>query len=168
MERRPKRRKHRDNPYILKNFSDNNIFEVSFKDGKGIYHDVKIDKSIYQELDKFELRDLSELNEYDNHIEHSEIYEENLYKRAYNKPISLEEFVETKIVNDKLKEAINHLSEIQKRRIINYYFYDMTQREIAEKEGTSIRAVQYTLNSALKELYENLKNLKNWLRKSAF
>ena len=33
-----------------------------------------------------------------------------------------------------------------------YYFDELTQKEIAEREGTSIRAVQYTLNSAISQL----------------
>ena len=72
---------------------------------------------------------------------------------------SLENIVENNILNEEIKNAINKLSEVQKRRIILYYFLNYTQREIADIEGTSIRAVQYTLNSALNKLRELLKHL---------
>lgn len=48
-----------------------------------------------------------------------------------------------------------------------YYFEGLTQQQIADREHTSIRAIQYTLNDSIKKLKEILKNLKNWLRKSA-
>ena len=54
-------------------------------------------------------------------------------------------------------EAINKLTDIQKRRVKKYYFHEMTQQEIADDEGVNIRAVQYTLNEALKKLKEILK-----------
>lgn len=155
MKKRPKRRRHKDNPYILEYIEEKNSYIVNFKDGKGRTQKVEVSKIVYQAFDRFELDDLSELNEYDNHIEHSEIYENNLYERATNKPLKVEEIVESIILDEKLKNAINNLSDIQKRRIKMYYFDDLTQQEIANIEGTSLRAVQYTLNDAI----ENLKKI---------
>lgn len=160
MKIRPKRRKHKDNPYILDYIEEKNSYNVGFKDGKGVVQKVEVSKVVYQAFDRFELDDLSELNEYDNHIEHSEIYENNLYERAINKPLKVEEIVEVMIINEKLKNAINNLSDIQKRRIKMYYFDGLTQQEIANIEGTSLRAVQYTLNDATSKLKKILKNLK--------
>ena len=73
-------------------------------------------------FDRFELDDLSEMNEYDNHIEHSEIFENNLESRAKDKQILLEDMIIQKETFEKLKKAINELPEIQKRRIKKYYF----------------------------------------------
>ena len=160
MAERPKRRKCKDNPYTLNYCEEKNIYTITFKDVKGKFRRVDVNKEIYQAFDRFELDDLSELNEFDNHIEHSEVYENNLNERAMDKPLGVEEIVETTIINEELRKAINSLSEIQKRRIQMYYFDGLTQQEIANKEGTSLRAVQYTLNNAIKELKEILKNLK--------
>ena len=74
------------------------------------------------------------------------------FKGNYNK-------IHTVKINEEIKNAINELSTVQKRRIILYYFLNYTQKEIADIEGTSIRAVQYTLNSALNKLRELLKHL---------
>lgn len=157
MGERPKRRKYRDNPYTLSFIEEKNIYIVSFKDVKGTTHRVEVNEEVYKAFDKFELEDLSELNEYDNHIEHSEVFENNLEKRAKDKPISLEdEFIEKSTFNE-LKEAINKLPEIQKRRIKKYYFDEKTQQQIADEEKVDIRAVQYTLNIALKNLRKFLK-----------
>lgn len=157
MAERPKRRKYKDNPYTLKYIEEKNIYIVSFKDVKGNLQDVEVSKEIYKAFDRFELDDLSELNEYDNHIEHSEIFENNLESRAKDKPISLENEIIEKATFEELKQAINQLPEIQKRRIIKYYFEDKTQQEIANEEMVDIRAIQYSLSIALKKLKEILK-----------
>lgn len=76
----PKRRKHKDTPYRLLYNDAENKYYLLFKDTKGISKKVEITKDIYQAFNQFELDDLSELNEYDNHIEHNEVYEETLFK----------------------------------------------------------------------------------------
>lgn len=157
MGERPKRRKYRDNPYTLSFIEEKNIYIVSFKDVKGTTNRVEINKDVYKAFDEFELEDLTEMNEYDRHIEHSEVFENSLEKRAINKPISLEDDFVNKSTFNELKEAINKLPEIQRRRIKKYYFDEKTQQQIADEEKVDIRAVQYTLNIALKNLKKFLK-----------
>ena len=158
MKERPKRRRKKDNPYVL-NYNDNSkIYTVSFKDVKGNIQIVEINKEVYNCLNKFELNDLSEMNEYDRHIEHSYIYENKINEKAFIKEEKIEDIVENSIFNERLKIAISKLSLTQKRRIEMYYFEGLSQREIAEKEGISLRAVQYTLNKAISELKKILKN----------
>ena len=98
------------------------------------------------------------MNEYDRHIEHSYIYENKINEKAFIKEEKIEDIVENSIINERLKIAISKLSLTQKRRIEMYYFEGLSQREIAEKEGISLRAVQYTLNKAISELKKILKN----------
>ena len=74
------------------------------------------------------------MNEYDRHIEHSEIFENNLESRALNKQIPTDEIVENKINNEKLREAIQELPKIQRERLKKYYFENKTFEEIAEEE----------------------------------
>ena len=95
----------------------NNTYYAIFKDGEGHKQIIKIGQEIYEAMNQFELDDLSELNEYDNHIEHSEVFENTLNKRILHKPVDVEEIVETNTTNKQLKKAINCLSEVQKRRI---------------------------------------------------
>ena len=93
---RPKRRRLKDNPYFL-SIDDNNTKYVSFKDSNNELKKVIIEDRIFNIFNQFELDDLSEMNEFDNHIEHSEIFDNNLYGRARAKPISVE------------KQAINNI-----------------------------------------------------------
>lgn len=151
----PKRRKYKDNPYTLNTID--NKFYIIFRDGLNIPRTIEVNKNIYNLFNQFELDDLKELNEFDNHIEHSEIFENSLEKRMKNKPASLEDEIIKKSTFEELKNAIKQLPDIQKRRIIKYYFEDKTQQQIADEEMVDIRAIQYSLNIALKKLKEILK-----------
>lgn len=158
MAERPKRRKHKDNPYTLEVCEDRNIYRVYFKDGKGLNQCVEINETIFKALDRFELEDIVQLNEYDRHIEHSEIYELTLNKRAKDKPISIEDEIIRKASFEELKNALEKLPEIQKRRIKKYYFDDKTEQQIADEENTSQQAVHIILERAKENLKKILKN----------
>lgn len=156
MSKRPKRRKYRDNPYTLNEITINNKYFISFKDSRGEYNNVEISKEIYELFDYYELRDLSQMNEYDNHIEHSEIYENKLNKRAKEKEISLEDYIVQKYSFIELKKAIDELPVIQRERIKKYYFEEKNEYEIAKEEGVSHQAIHIGLDRARKKLKEIL------------
>ena len=158
MNNRPKRRKSNDNPYTLQII--NNTYVVIFKDSKFNEQVVEVSKEIFNQFDKFELEDLKELNEYDRHLEHSKIFDNNLYTRAINQPLSLEDEFIKKTSFEELKEAINKLPEIQKRRIKKYYFEDKTEQEIATEEKATHQSVHIILERALKNLNKILRNEK--------
>lgn len=132
--------------------NENNKHIAIFRDANNIIQEVEISDIIKDALINEKRKEKRQKNEFDRHIEHSIVYENKLNSRVMDKPISLEEQFENKIINEKLRDAISSLSEIQKRRIKMYYFERMTQQEIADKEGVSLRAVQYTLNDALEEM----------------
>lgn len=118
----PIRRKSKDNPYSLNYNEENHTYKVSFKDGINIFHEIEVSEKIYKAFDKFELDDISQMHKYERHIEHSEIYENTLNSRAVDKPVGLEQEVENEIMDDELKDAINLLSEVQKKKIKNVLF----------------------------------------------
>lgn len=113
---------------------------------------MQISSNLYKLFDTFELEDISYMNKYDRHIEHLQLDEIQLYKRASNKVENIEEKVIKNIETQRLYEAINKLPKIQRNRIYSYYFKNMTQKEIAMQDNCSIRAVQYSLDIALKSL----------------
>lgn len=158
MSNMPKRRKSKDNPYSLNYNEENNTYKVSFKDGINIFHEIEVSEKIYEAFDKFELDDISQMHKYERHIEHSEIYENTLNSRAVDKPVNLEQEVENKIMVDELKNAINLLSEVQKRRLKMYYFEDMTLKQIADIEGCSPKNVFKSIEQAKENIKKNLKN----------
>lgn len=154
----PKRNKSKDNPYTLGYDESKNTYTVEFVDNQRILHKVEISEQVYQAFDKFELEDISQIHKYRSHIEHSEIYEETLEHRMMDKPTPMEQIVEDKLLFDDLKDVINELSDIQKRRIKLYYFEDMTVEEIAKLDGTTHQAVSKSIRKAIEEIKKNTKN----------
>lgn len=158
MAESPKRRKCKDNPYTLNYIEEKNIYTITFKDVKGHLNKVEVSEEVYRVFDKFELQDIKELNEYDRHIEHSEIFENNLESRALNKQIPTDEIVENKINNEKLREAIQELPKIQRERLKKYYFENKTFEEIAEEENCTKMAVKFSVDIAIEKISKKFKN----------
>ena len=156
----PKRRKDKDNPYSL-DFKGNN-YVVSFKTVKNEYKEVKVSEEVFKAFDKFELEDISQLHKVDKHIDmrvidNTEYMDIILFNNAVNDEISIEEQIENKILQEELKKAILELSEVQKRRVIKYYFENKTLQKIAEEEGCSIASVKESLDSSINKLRKKLK-----------
>lgn len=150
----PKRRKDKYNPYTL--YEMEGHFFISFKDGQGKLCELEVSEQIYRTFDRFELDDLVYLNVWDRHIEQSEVKEGTLNKRAVHKPENLEESMLGKIEKEHLHSAILKLPEVQRRRIVLYYFYDMTYEQIAKKESCTFQAVAKSIMSAVKNLKKYL------------
>ena len=155
----PKRRKAKDNPYTIFFCKETGKYYLSFKDGQGEHHRFEIDKSLYDTFDSFELEDLSMLNEFDNHTEHSELTEASLNKRAFHKPESVEEIVCERLRNEQLHNAISELPDIQRRRLTLYCFGGLTYEQIAEIEGCSHVAVIHSLEKAKTAIKVKLKSI---------
>lgn len=154
-EKRPKRRKDKYNPYTLTAKEGKHF--LSFQDGQGVLRELQITKELFEVLNRFELDDLSILNEWDRHYEHSELTEGSLYDRAATLPQSVEETVFRNLRYETLHRAIKQLPEVQRRRLILYYFMGLTYAQIAEKEGCKYQTVQESIYAALKKLKKLLK-----------
>ena len=154
-EKRPKRRKDKYNPYTLTKIKAQHILSV--RDGQGVLQEITIDRELFELLDRFELDDLSFLNEVDRHYEHSELTEISLYNRAAALPESVEDAVLRNLQYEALYNAIRKLPEAQRRRLILYYFGGLTYAQIADMEGCKYQTVQ-------ESIYAALKNLKNFLK----
>ena len=129
-----------------------------FKDGKNVSHEVEVTEEVYNAFNDFELRDLSELNEYANHIEYSIIYEETLHRRTIIQQESIDDYIIKKATYEELINAIKTLPEIQQRRIKKYYFDEKNQLEIAREENVSQKNISKSLAVARENLGKILKN----------
>ena len=129
-------------------------YTVEFVDNKKVMHKIAISVELYKAFDSFELEDISQIHKFRKHIEHSEIYEETLNNRMITKPISIEDEVESKIMFEELKYAIDKLTDIQKKRIKMYYFEDMTLEQIAAVEGSTHQAIRKVSIKESKKLKE--------------
>lgn len=154
-EKRPKRRKDKYNPYTLTEKEDKHF--LSYWDGQGIWQEFQITRELFEVMNRFELDDLSILNEWDRHYEHSELTEASLYDRAALSPESVEETVFRNLRYEALYKAMGQLPETQRRRLVLYYFAGLTYAQIADKEGCKYQTVQESIYAALKKLKKLLK-----------
>ena len=150
MDKRPKRRKDKYNPYTLETVG--NKFYVSFTDLNKIKQRVEVSQDVYDCFNEYELIDLSEMNEYDRHIEHSELLESTLENRSWKKEIPLYDVVEKKYISKKVRQAINTLPATQRQRLIKYYYQGKNYEKIAEEEGCEYQCVQRSIYRAKKKL----------------
>ncbi|MBQ9024429.1 MAG: sigma-70 family RNA polymerase sigma factor [Bacilli bacterium] len=148
MDKLPKRRKLNDNPYTL--LIEDNKYYIIFKDNKNVLHKENVNKEVFDVFDESEKKDNSFLKEFSIHIEHSQLSDINLYKRMKNKVDSIEEQILNNSFKKELKDIINQLPEIQKRRLIKYFFDNKTYEQIAKEEKCSKVAIKYSIDSAIK------------------
>ncbi len=155
-EQHPKRRKDKYNPYTLT--IEQGRYYLSFKDGQGVHHKLEIDRTLYTLMDAFELTDLSYLNEWDRHIEQSELSDTTLEHRMAEMPDSVEDVVWRKIRNENLRRELDKLPSVQRRRVILYFFYNLTYEEIAKIEGCTVMPVKRSIDRALEKIKKNFQN----------
>lgn len=153
--RHPKRRKDKYNPYTL-TIADGRFY-LAFEDGQVVHHEMEIDESLYRLLDRFELDDLSYLNEVDRHLDQTELSEALLSRYASVEQEVIEDTVCRSMQWETVKAEIARLPEIQKRRLQLYFFDGLTYEEIAALEHCKYQAVQQSVLSALEKIRKNLK-----------
>ena len=129
-------------------------YYIRFNDSSHIEHCFEISKELFNLLDSIELDDLSFLNEWDRHLEQSKQTEASLEAISIFHQETVEDTVFRHIESEMLHKAIATLPEVQRRRLLLYYFGNMTYREIAELEGCKHPAVMKSVKAAI----ETLKN----------
>ena len=150
----PNRKKDKLNPYTLS--VENNTYYISFTDGQGAFHKQEINQDLYSEFDRFELDDISQINEASRHLSEMGMSEESLCHLIADPSESMEDRVYRRIMYQKLHKAIDQLPEIQRKRVLLYYFEGHTYEQIAQMEECSKRAVKFSVDIALKKLKDYL------------
>lgn len=157
---RPKRRKDKDNPYTIYSIgkdTDHPRYYVEFDDGEGIHRCVEITEEQFRDFDANELADVSHLNEIDRHYTKSKLSEVSLHQRSAEPMDPLQEIIEAAEDKERLHKAISMLPPVPQRRILMYYFEEMTYEEIADMEDCSFQAVEKTLRKARNAIMNFLK-----------
>ena len=151
----PKRRKDKGNPYQIFTVGIHTAhprYYLSFTNGEGTEQCMEISKTLFDTFDRFELDDLSFLNEVDKHYEHSELTDASLNARAAKAPEPVEEIAMQHLQNERLHKAISALPEKQRHRLVLYYFGGLTYEQIAEMEGCTIMPIKRSIDAAIKNL----------------
>lgn len=149
----PNRKKDKQNPYTLS--IENGTYYIAFADGQGVFHKIEISKELYAAFDRFELEDISHINVVSRHLTESDMGDEPLGNRIADPSEPVEDHVYRRIMYQELHKAIAQLPEIQRRRILLYYFGGYTYEQISQMENCTKRAVKFSVDAALKNLREN-------------
>ena len=157
MDKRPKRRKDKYNPYTL--YTKAGRYYISFVDVNNILQKIEVSQEVFESFNKFELEDISQMNEYDRHLEHSEVDENTLYQKSVSSEQLLEEYFDKAQDAENLHMAINKLPDVQKRRLKKYYFEEKTFEEIALEEGCTYQCVQRSVYRAVTKIKNILEKL---------
>ena len=152
----PKRRKDKYNPYTLS--IENQKYYISFKDINGVIQKTEVDKEVFDTFDSFELEDISIMNEIERHYEYSELTEETLNRRAVHKSKTVEDIILAVLEYETLFKAISQLTEIQRKRLLLYYYDHLTYEQIAEIEGCTKMPVMRSIKKAEEKIKEYFKN----------
>ena len=152
MDKRPIRRKYKDNTYRLMSEESKGLYLIKFKDSNNKIQEVEVSKEIFDLFDSDEKYENARFFEHATRFTKSKIEVDNMAD---------EESVEDKIIknsiNKELKDSINKLPKIQKDRIIKYFFKDKTYEEIAKEENCSKVAIKYSIDNALKNISKKIK-----------
>ena len=143
-----------ENPYTLRKVDDEGItrYFVSFTDSEGIHRETEVLRPIYKEFERFVKveRNLTRWGE--RHIEKYEQTEEMLREKMTKLPKSLEDEVFDCQRNERLRQAIQQLPETQRRRFVLHHEFGLTYEQIAEMEGCSSRAIEYSVSIAREKI----------------
>ena len=157
MDIRPKRYKEYDNPYTLESIEKEELYFIRFRDEKG-EHLVTVSKEVFDVFDESEKQDNNMMVRNSRYIHKYELSDEALSNKMLNNQTSIEDKLISDFEREELYEAINELSDIQKRRIRKYFFENKTFEEIAKEENCTKMAVKFTVDNALEKISKKLKN----------
>jgi RNA polymerase sigma-70 factor (ECF subfamily) len=138
------------NPYTLRTEIVEGImhYYISFSDGQAVPHETEVSRPVYLEFLRFVKLERNLRRSDERHIEQSDLTDETLYNRAEHPPKSVEETVFDSERDERLRQAVADLPEIQRRRFVLYHEFGLTYEQIAEMEGCTHVAVVHSLNKA--------------------
>ncbi|MDR0813193.1 MAG: sigma-70 family RNA polymerase sigma factor [Oscillospiraceae bacterium] len=151
------------NPYTLRTEIVEGIMHyfISFSDGQAVPHETEVSRPVYLEFCRFVKRERNLRRSDERHIEQSDLTDETLYNRAASPPKSVEEVVFDSERDERLRQAIAELPEIQRRRFVLHHEFGLTYEQIAEMEGCKRMSACNSVLLAEKKIREKLKNLKD-------
>ena len=151
------------NPYTLRTEIVEGIthYYVSFWDGQAIPRETEVSRPVYLEFCRFVKQERNLRRSDERHIEQSDLTDETLYNRALRPPERVEETVFDSLRNERLRQSIAELPEIQRRRFVLHHEFGFTYEQIAEMEGCKKQSACDSVMLAEKRIREKLKNLED-------
>lgn len=148
--------------YIVFSNSDDSKNVIVFKDGKGNSKIIRANETLRNEYKRRKSEENSQNIKFSRYIEHSELTENSLNKRATNKEVSLEEQVISNLESERIIKEIWKLPIPQNRRVYMYIVDEFSYTKIAKIENRSIPTVKESIDRGLENLRKKLKKFYNY------
>ncbi len=138
------------NPYTLRTKVVGGItrYYVAFTDGQAVLRETEVSRPVYLEFLRFVKVERNLRRSDERHIEQSELTDETLYNRAAHPPKGVEETAFDSLQNERLRQAIAELPEVQRRRFVLYHEFGLTYEQIAKMEDCTFQAVAKSVKTA--------------------
>lgn len=127
-----------------------------FKDGQGNAHESKVTYRVYLDFQRAIREDRNQDRWQERYIELFALSDEELFKRAINKPKSLEDIALDNLSIEQLERAISKLTETQRRRFLLWQ-RGLTYRQISQVEGCAEPSVIRSVSRAKEKIYKMLR-----------
>lgn len=116
-------------------------YYVSFVDGQAKQKEIEVSRLVYSEFQSF-VKIERNLRRWDErHTEQSDLTDATLNMRAFYPQKSVEDTTFDSLRNEQLRQAIQQLSEIQRRRFVLYHEFGLTYEQIAVMDGCKKQSV---------------------------
>ena len=123
-------------------------YYVSFEDSAGQQQEAEVPRTVYLEFLRFVKQERTLRRRDERYIEQSALTQETLHKRAVSVTESVEDAVCSSLRDERLRQALGELPDIQRRRLYLRYALGYTISRISVMEGCSTRTVEYSLSIA--------------------
>ncbi len=150
----------KNNEYTLRVETQENIkrYYVSFIGGDRKRVETEISEAIAEEMFVNFSRVERNQKRYDErHRSNLDFNEENIYIAIAKGEVTLDETIAINCTKEKLINAISKLTQLQKRRLILRYFYNLKLEKISEIEKCSFQTVDRSIKKAEKAIKRHLK-----------
>lgn len=138
--------------YTLEYIEDEDKYYISFTDSVDQECRIEIEKEIFDTYIKSKRAYIKIKNETSRHLEQSILTEEDIYRRAFEKNESLEEKVIKNSEKQKIRQALQNLTETQYRRIDLHIINNITIRDVARLEKVQKSQIQKSLKLSFEKI----------------
>ena len=143
--------------YIIISNNDESKNIIAFKDVNGKSRIIRANKILRDEYKRRKSEENSQNIKFSRYIEHSELTDISLNKRAVNKEISLEEQVVSNLEPARILKEIWKLPTPQNRRVYMYIVNEFSYTKIAKMENRAIPTIKESIDRGLEILRKKLR-----------
>jgi RNA polymerase sigma-70 factor (ECF subfamily) len=112
-------------------------------------NEITVSREVADYLEECRLEERRQREKVRRHYSKKECAECAIEDSMFEKPQGFENALLDRLTAEKLPEAISTLSEVQRRRLMNYYYEGLTYQQIADLEHIRVSAIYNSITAAI-------------------